>query len=155
MRREKIEKDLEEAAFNFFYAFSRFEFALKENRYLRSEQVGKSAEADWERFAKCWETEYKLSKAAEYLIDARPKRQVVGATDLEFRSIDFSKADSELVRVTRLLRVVRNNLFHGSKHGAEGWDDPRRTIHLLTLSSSILDELAEFSGLAADFHQTY
>ena len=35
MRKEDIEDNLKELAFDFFYWFSRFEFALKENKFLR------------------------------------------------------------------------------------------------------------------------
>ncbi len=151
MQREKIGKELEKVSFDFFYRFSRFEFALKENRYLKNEKVGKKAEASWEKFAKRWEAEYKLSKDALHLIDARPKRQVVGSNDLEFISVDFSDSDSDLVKVTRLLNVVRNNLFHGGKHGAEGWSDLDRTMSLLAVSNIVLDELAAMTDICDDF----
>jgi len=39
MRREDVSDQLSNLAFEFFFWFSRFEFALKENRYLSSHVV--------------------------------------------------------------------------------------------------------------------
>ncbi|MES1383898.1 hypothetical protein ABUU23_19015, partial [Vibrio cholerae] len=58
-------------------------------------------------------------------------------------------------RVIRLLKTVRNNLFHGGKHGADGWDNPERTQELLVIGKSILDHLARLADIEADYTQYY
>ena len=44
MRHDQIPDDLKRLAFDFFYWFSHFEFALKEARYLKSTEEGAKAE---------------------------------------------------------------------------------------------------------------
>lgn len=48
MRREEIDIELKDATFEYFFWFSRFEFALKENRYLKDHAQGAKAEPSWE-----------------------------------------------------------------------------------------------------------
>ena len=50
MQREEIDDELKKVSFDYFYWYSRFEFALKENHFLKDEQAGAKAEANWEKF---------------------------------------------------------------------------------------------------------
>src|SRR5688572_29831086 len=138
MQRNKITDDLERVAFDFFYWFSRFEFALKENGYLKSDTPGSNAEPSWRKFVEKWQYEYTATRAAKALIAAKPQRQVVGRWGaLDFEPVRFDDNPSELGAVVRLAKTVRNNLFHGGKHGSAGWDDPDRTQQLLKLVISV------------------
>lgn len=89
MRHDQIPDDLKPLAFEFFYWFSRFEFALKANWYLKSEQEGARAEPGWTRFVRKFESGYALSTAAQKLIEANPRRQLVGKHELEFADLMF------------------------------------------------------------------
>ena len=51
VKHEDIDADLQELAFLFFYKYSRFGFALKENGYLRDRNPGSSAIPGWREFA--------------------------------------------------------------------------------------------------------
>ena len=156
MRREDVAPDLSILAFDFFYWFSRFEFALKENGYLKSHSVGANAEAGWTDFAKSWAERYSPSTEANYLLEFPPERQVVYAGDLlDWKPVGLADCKSELERVVRLIKTVRNNLFHGGKHGAKGWDDPKRTEMLLCAAKSILDQLSQLAALEQDYTQYY
>jgi hypothetical protein len=117
MRYDDIPDDLKRLAFDFFYWFSRFEFALKEARILKSREVGANAEGGWTDFIARYRNGYKPSAAARALINAKPQRQIVGVVDLEYRDVSFNPGASDLERVVRLAQTVRNNLFHGGKHG--------------------------------------
>lgn len=155
MKPNDISTDLRNRAFDFFYWFSRFEFALKENKFLKNSTPGSPAEPDWGLFIAAHKAEYRLTEAGSGLVDAAPRRQIVGQHQLEFVPVGFDDQSSELEKVVRLLKTVRNNLFHGGKHGAEGWEDPPRTLLLLNLSIGILNELAEFGGIDADYKHYY
>lgn len=155
MRLEDIEPDIRNRAFEFFYWFSRFEFALKENGLLKHDAPGSRAEPGWDQFITTHQAEYVLTDLASRLVQANPKRQIVGQHGLQFVPVGFDDQPSELAKVVRLLKTVRNNLFHGGKHGADGWDDPQRTRHLLDLSISILDELAEVGGINGEYRCQY
>ena len=60
-----------------------------------------------------------------------PLAQVVieGTNDMAWKPVDLSKCRSELAMVVRLLKTMRNNLFHGGKKGPEGWSQPLRMTH--------------------------
>ena len=156
LKRDDIDEHLSQLAFEFFYQFSRFEFALKETGYLRNSEPDSPAMPGWNQFAKAWCAEYRLTDQAAELIAAAPKRQMVAANScLAWKHVDLSGAPGDLGMVIRLVQTVRNNLFHGGKHGAEGWDDPVRTERLLTLGAAVLDQIAKQTGLEGDYYRFY
>ena len=155
MQLDRIPDDVRSLAFDFFYWFSRFEFALKECGYLKSHEFGAPAEPDWREFAKKHQHDYRLTAAANELIAANPLRQVVDSAGLGFAPVGLDDRPSDLERVTRLARTVRNNLFHGGKHGEKTWDDPDRMRTLLPLVIRVLHELAEYAGIESDYRRCY
>ncbi|PKM29502.1 MAG: hypothetical protein CVV07_10430 [Gammaproteobacteria bacterium HGW-Gammaproteobacteria-11] len=156
MRREDIHDELKDIAFDFFYWFSRFEFALKENKLLKRNDIGENAEPGWDAFIERYAGDFKHSKQTRELLELNPKRQKVGPNSaVEWKEVDMGDCRSDLCRVVRLLKTVRNNLFHGGKHGADGWDDPDRTKKLLSNGKVILDLLAAMADFEADYTQCY
>lgn len=156
MRREEIDSQLSALAFDFFYWFSRFEFALKENGYLKSHEPGQRAEPGWGDFVRTWHSQYVPSNDALTLLEIRPKVQIVGPGG----SIDWAlpyvpKGSSTLAEVVVMLKTVRNNLFHGGKHGEEGWDDPAKSRRLLEAGNRVLGQLAALANIGADFSRYY
>lgn len=155
MRHDDIPDDLKRLAFDFFYWFSRFEFALKEAQCLKSTEEGAKAEVSWDRFIEKHRGAYHLTPAGQALIDAKPQRQIVSAGGLAFRDFGFNASASDLERVMRLANTVRNNLFHGGKHGSDYWDEPDRMRDLLTTTIKALDDLAAQAGLQGDYERYY
>jgi hypothetical protein len=156
MRREEIYSALSERAFDFFYWFSRFEAALKENKMLRSTRPGHAAEADWLQFISQHSAQYVLSDKAAALLQLQPERQVVGLNgDLSWSPVSVDDCQSDLEKVVKLVKVVRNNLFHGGKSGAAGWSHAERTEQILSAATCVLHELAALGGIEADFWQRY
>jgi hypothetical protein len=155
MRHEEIPDQLRNLAFDFFFRFSRFEFALKEARILKDDRVGANAEADWDGYIRAFRDQYLLSPAGKALVEARPQRQIVGEQELEFRDVAFNPGASDLEKVVRLANTVRNNLFHGGKHSVVYWDDPERMQFLLGTTITVLGDLAAQTGLAADYERYY
>ncbi|MFZ3081363.1 hypothetical protein [Rhodoferax ferrireducens] len=156
MRKEEIPADITYLAFNFFYWFSRFEYALKENEFLKCHVGGSRAEPGWDEFVTKFETNYTPSEQAYALLKASPEAQVVAENNqLAWKAVDLSNCKSELEKVVRLLKTIRNNLFHGGKHGGAGWDDPKKTSCLLSSGMLVLDQLAELASIEADYRQRY
>ncbi len=62
MRKENISAEITERAFDFFYWFSRFEFSLKENGYLKYNNPGDRAEPGWDNFVQNHSDKYSLSR---------------------------------------------------------------------------------------------
>lgn len=50
---------------------------------------------------------------------------------------------------------MRNNLFHGGKHGDMEQDDVSRNILLLKLGKEVLDELAVLADVEGDYLRYY
>jgi hypothetical protein len=155
MRQDEISRELRDLAFDFFYWFSRFEFALKEAPYLEDDKVGARAMPGWEKFFADWQDRYTLTPASQKLIDAKPHRQVVGPNGLDFAEVRFDDKPSDLVKVIQLAKTVRNNLFHGGKHGSAYWDDPDRMRTLIPIAKAALDDIAQQTGLGADYSRYY
>jgi len=156
MRKDEIQKDLREFAFDFFYWFSRFEFALKENQFLKHDNVGANAEPVYEYFSEKYAEIFQHTNENNRLIELKPKRQKVGEnSELQWKSVGLEGCKSEIGKIICLLKTVRNNLFHGGKHGAEGWDQPDRTRELLIVGKNILDQLAKLADFESDYTQYY
>lgn len=155
MRHDKIEEDLRPLVFEFFFWFSRFESALKENGWLQSKAVGAPARPDWKAFVLSHAANYTPSAAAAQLVAENPLKQVIGEHGLTFADVVFDDRASHLARVTVLLNTLRNNLFHGGKHGSAYWDDPARMRLLLPLSVTVLGELVALGRLEADYTGYY
>lgn len=155
MHREDIDTEIKNLAFDFFYSFSRFEFALKENGLVHAGPRD-VAQADWKRFIGEFEDAYELCEAAEALLRDPPDVQrVKNGAAWEWHPLTFSDNQSELSKVALAVKTVRNNLFHGGKHSAAGWDDPERVRFLLRQGHQVLDSFARLAGFEADYERRY
>lgn len=155
MRRADIEPDLRDLAFDFFYWFSRFEFALKERGYLVISSKSNQATPNWDSYVSDHRAAFVPTAAAKTLMDAKPQEEIVTANGLDFADLTFSPGTAELDKVVRYAKTVRNNLFHGGKHGSVYWDDPARMNLLLGTTITVLGELARLGGIEADYERHY
>ena len=99
MRHDEISTDLLSKALDFFYWISRFEFALKENRFLRNDVSGSRAELGWDAFVERLQKDYSLTVAGDAIIAENPKRQMAGDHGLEFQGVRFHDGLSDLGKV--------------------------------------------------------
>lgn len=99
MRNDEISTDVLSKALDFFYWFSRFEFALKENRFLRNDVYGSRAESDSDAFVERLQRDYSLTVAGEATIAENPKRQMAGDHGLEFQGVRFHDGLFDLGKV--------------------------------------------------------
>ena len=82
--------------------------------------------------------------------------QVIGDDgDLHFVEELFADNIEVLDRVIAHANTVRNNLFHGGKHGGGGWDDPTRMRVLLANTIGVLDDLADQGGFGGNYSGEY
>ena len=109
----------EKLVFKFFAIFSRFEYALKRTGFLRDQE---RAEADWDRYSTCLRGRFAVlgsltfTDACAYLEQESPRQQVVDGTRLTWKACLRGNGESEESYVLRMVRTVRNNLFHGGKY---------------------------------------
>lgn len=156
MQRKKIPEDLESASFEFFYWFSRFEFALKENKFLKNKKPGSKAEPSWRAFKEEYMASYVSSVEAQRLITLHPKRQIVIENQkLDWIPVGVDHCNNDLCEVIAMLKTIRNNLFHGGKHGDADVDSKDRNLELLKISKVVLDQLVALSELEADYQRCY
>ncbi|AJG12531.1 hypothetical protein RK21_01023 [Pseudomonas plecoglossicida] len=93
---------------------------------------------------------------AEALLASPPDQQIVSDNlELAWQPISFEKCTSDLDKVVKSVKTVRNNLFHGGKHGAAGWDDPVRARLLIEMSTAVLAVLAVLGGFTDDYERFY
>lgn len=152
---DNIDEEMQNLAFRFFYSFSRFEFALKENGQVRRGPRG-SAQANWSSFIGDNAINYEPCDAAKQLLAEPPDIQNMdGQHAWKWEPLQFEGNESTLFKAVLLVKTVRNNLFHGGKHTAAGWDDPERMRFLLTKSIEILDSFATLTGYEADYQRRY
>lgn len=151
---EDFDQDLRVACFEFFFWFSRFEYALKAAGLARAGRYGE-AQVSWQEFVKKHAKEYMLSDEAQSLLKDPPQTQTYlnGNCGWDVTNIDREK--TELGRVLLVVKTIRNNLFHGGKAGQKDWDDPIRNLFLLRKGKGVIDELATVAGLESDYFRIY
>ena len=103
----------------FLGVFSRFEFALKRSEFLKG---SRNAEANWDAYAKWLRGTFRsvedtrFTEAVACLRNAPPKKQVVSGGDINWEGTSIREGECLEQYVLRLVRAVRNNLFHGGKY---------------------------------------
>ena len=127
----------------FFFVFSRFEYALKRAGFVKRDR--RNAEPNWDAFADSIERRYdpnespKVARAVNYLLSEPPKRQIV-ENDNSLGWKDSNRDNETEIRwVLLLVRRVRNNLFHGGKYPYTPLPEPARDTQLLESSLAILE----------------
>jgi hypothetical protein len=131
------------------------EFSLKENNFI-SRGPRSSVQPDWNRFVKKFEDDYELSEAAMQLLAVPPQVQIVTKRDqVHWRDLQFEEGLTDLAKVVLVVKTIRNNLFHGGKHGIDYWDNPDRMRLLPTNGKLVLDSFAKLAYVEADYSRYY
>jgi hypothetical protein len=134
-----------ELVLEFFLEFSRFEYALKRAGFLK--QGTDDAIPDWDGFAQSLrerlgkKQDSQLGRARSVLMMKPPKKQVKGPSGgLAWRDNTPGDGEHEEAFLLRLVRTVRNNLFHGGKYPYPDGpvDDPARDRELLRAAIDVL-----------------
>lgn len=140
-----IDRDL---ALEFLTVFSRFEYALKVSNFRHP---GREAKANWITFANTVANAFDLNRTGE-LRDAfayltrQPLRCFAVENDrLDWFPFNLPPVASEAERVIRLVRQVRNNLFHGGKFARDPQSSPDHDSRLVRASLVLLRELLTLS----------
>src|ERR1700722_20111939 len=106
----------------FFVVFSRFECALKRAGFIKAANHD-NAFANWDDFAKKRLDELlpsmedlEFNRAKSYLIDHPPRKQIYKNGRMCWQDNAKRHRESDGKYLLRLVRDVRNNLFHGGKY---------------------------------------
>jgi hypothetical protein len=148
--------ELKPIIYDFFFKFSSFEFALKKYKYRKPGKYNNNAEPDWSSFVIDFEKAYQPCESTNQLLQEPPRRQIIKNGNLDWEDLSFGKNDSLLKKVSLSIKTIRNNLFHGGKHGDESWDNPDRIKFLLKNGNSVIDQLANLhDDLRAHYRDEY
>ncbi|MCC7382239.1 MAG: hypothetical protein IT384_10440 [Deltaproteobacteria bacterium] len=109
-----------DVVFEFFVFFSRFEYALKRRGFFDGDEKGVAA--NWDQFANSVRGKFRdldqtaFVAACSYLKMHPPKKQVLHQRALSWKETQPGTGESDEAFITRCVRTVRNNLFHGGKY---------------------------------------
>jgi len=157
----------QELLLDFFLTFSRFEYALKVSGFFKMPNQTRhdprcppAAEADWDSFAVSLRGIFsenrteRLRQASEYLLDSPPNKQVIIKDGcgwaIAWETPIRPRHETDIEFILRMVRSVRNNLFHGGKHNIELHEQTERTEQLLRSSLAILNECLTLSPRVKD-----
>ena len=126
MKSDKVDytkiEELPDGADCLFKVMMRLEFALKENGFCVKAKTSQYvyAQVDWCKFNEYLGEEFfckvKRLRIARVLIHSPPQRQIADDTGhLDWKKTTNSVSDTGDLMIA--VRRVRNNLFHGGKHG--------------------------------------
>ncbi len=134
-----------ELALEFLAVFSRLEFALKVTNFR---QPGEGeAKADWIGFANEIAGAFnphrtpEIANAFAYLAGQPLRRFAVENGALGWYPVNVAGGISDAERVVRVVRQIRNNLFHGGKFARDPNASADRDTKLLEASLVLLREL--------------
>jgi hypothetical protein len=139
-----------ERVFRFLAAFSRWECALKHSGFVRAGGHGQ-AEPDWTRFAVAHERQIAALNDATFtaarnaLLAAPPRRQDLVGGQLQWQPNPRRAGETNAAYLFRLVKDVRNNLFHGGKFAEGPAPELARDRDLIDRATAVLE-------LTADLH---
>jgi len=153
----ELDKEILKASLEYLFWFSRFEYTLKQNKFLRNKKVEDRAAPDWHAFIDYYYKQYVLTKYSKELIKLAPKQEVIKNKSLELKWTKVKKcSDKEpLCTVINLLKTVRNNLFHGGKHSSENNIQKKRNLKLIQISILVIQEIADIDNFGGETFKPY
>ncbi|MEQ8899292.1 MAG: hypothetical protein RID23_19595 [Roseovarius sp.] len=146
-------KELPENSLELFKIFMRLEFALKALKYCyQPEEKAQKVNIDWESYANAklgedFFARMVASRKADALINNPPQTQVTECDGaLGWKKVGRAKSVNDLLAS---VRRVRNNLFHGGKHGDADCD---RNPELVSEALFVIDEILKCDS---DLHDMF
>ncbi len=134
--------------FRFFLVFSRFEYALKRARFIIVS--GREIKPAWDKFSSKYNPTQKpsqipkLQEAWNYFSTHPPRKQIINAGLLDWSDPQIRTTQPELTWLLDVVRIIRNNLFHGGKFPFEVVEDPTRNSTLLHHALVVIDVCTTF-----------
>ena len=139
----------------FFFVFSRLEYALKISGHLSDDSI--EPVINWREFARSVEHVFSepptpdFAEAIEYLTTRPPRKQIVRKRQIAW-SDSTPQTDILADLILIYVRRVRNNLFHGGKFRQHRLDYQERTPELLRRSLLVIDTCLD---AAPDVYEAY
>ena len=138
--------DDRERVFGFLALFSRWEYALKATTFWRNGQYA-HAEADWDAFANnisgelpALAADARFNDAQQYLVQHPPRQQkcMQNPERIEWADNPRRPKETDASYLFRVIRDIRNNLFHGGKFSGYA-EELARDRQLIDSATKILE----------------
>jgi len=142
---DSFENEDRERVFRFFALVSRWECALKRSDFAKRGSRDQ-AEPDWNKFADSVETnldglnEAKYTSNRDFLLKHPPDRQCLEHGRIEWQCNPRREKETDGRYLFRVIRDVRNNLFHGGKYQSGPAEELARDRELLDSAIAVLEE---------------
>jgi hypothetical protein len=134
--------------FAFLATFARWECALKHGEFVRAGLHGQ-AEADWKSFANkyavhiCEYRDTDFTNARATLLAKPPRREEYISGTVSWQDNPRRDNETDAGYLLRVIRDVRNNLFHGGKYAGGPEPETARDRDLIDCALLILRRLVE------------
>ena len=147
-----------ERILEFLHIFSRFEYALKVTGFLEGDE--NDPRAAWDCFARDVLREFQAARkrdeqfqaAVNYLLANPPKKLIRQRDGLIWKLVQPEQGVSDSENVLKMVRRVRNNLFHGGKYLPDTTADVDRDRQVIDHSLIILHKCV---ALRSNVHGAY
>jgi hypothetical protein len=146
-----FEAEDQQRVFRFLALFARWECALKRNQFARAGAHGQ-AEADWNAFADRVAGALGTiqvdgyADARDYLQNNPPQRQYLENGGIAWRPNPRRADETDARYLFRVVRDVRNNLFHGGKYQGGPVEELARDRRLIDSATHILEAAVELDA---------
>ena len=143
----QIDRDL---LLDFLMVFSRFEFSLKRCGFVYGDET--RALPNWDKFGADNHKRFNatenaaLTDAVDLLFRKPPQKQVLKDNRLSWEDVVHNRKEPQFLYVLRLVRTIRNNLFHGGKFPDGPIADPARDHQLLQSALTVLRASVPFDS---------
>ena len=146
--------------FEFLATFSRFEYALKTAGYYLINKKRYEAKADWGKFTEevsqnlNLEMSNKLKEAFSFILSYNLKLlgEIGNKSKLDWITFEIDENESDLSKVIRKIKQIRNNTFHGGKFLKPSENVDNNTL-LLKHSLTVLIEIKNLSKSVQDAYE--
>jgi len=140
-----------ERVFHFLALFARWECALKRSNFAKRGPYGQ-ADADWNQLADTVATRLAAldtpgyAAARDYLLANPPRRQCLENRQIRWRENPRRANESDARYLFRVIRDVRNNLFHGGKYQGGPVEELARDRQLIDSATTVLEACVNLEG---------
>jgi hypothetical protein len=144
---KSIPKNSRDLIIEFFFAFSRFEYSLKETSFANG--TDKEIKPNWDKFVKSIRKHFlktkteELNKAVNYIIAKPPKIQAYKNKKVSWRKRQLATNEPLINILKNHICDIRNNLFHGGKNRNQ--KEMSRDSMLLRSALMVLNEWLNLS----------
>jgi len=152
---DELKIENREKILEFLIFYSRFEYALKRTRNVKTKNG--DAEANFEKFVAKNADKFNpkrtkvIEEGVNYLLEFPAKKHILENYQLKFVENPATQHGPIALRVFQCIRITRNNLFHGGKFPHNPAPEISRDEKLIQYCIIALKKFLNFDGQVSSF----